>query len=57
MPIHDPRFGPVEQAHLFVAVLGASSYTYREKAVAVDLHHLLAILDLRASIATTGPKI
>jgi transposase len=27
IPIHDPRGGPVRQAHLFVAVLGASSYT------------------------------
>src|SRR5499425_2626055 len=26
----DPRGGPVQQAHLFVAVLGASSYTYAE---------------------------
>jgi len=30
IPIHDPRGGPVQQAHLFVAVLGASSYTYAE---------------------------
>jgi len=30
IPIHDPRGGPVRQAHLFVAVLGASSYTYVE---------------------------
>ena len=30
IPIHDPRGGPVRQAHLFVAVLGASSYTYAE---------------------------
>src|SRR5579862_1474400 len=28
--IYDPRGGPVQQAHLFVAVLGASSYTYAE---------------------------
>jgi hypothetical protein len=26
IPIHDPRGGPVQQAHLFVAVLRASSY-------------------------------
>jgi transposase len=25
IPIHDPRGGPAQQAHLFVAVLGASS--------------------------------
>src|SRR4051794_2321223 len=30
IPIHDPRGGPAQQAHLFVAVLGASSYTYAE---------------------------
>jgi len=30
IPIYDPRGGPIQQAHLFVAVLGASSYTYAE---------------------------
>ena len=35
IPIHDPRGGPVQQAHLFVAVLRASSYTYAE-ATAVE---------------------
>lgn len=30
IPIHDPRGGPDQQGHLFVAVLGASSYTYVE---------------------------
>ncbi len=30
IPIYDPRGGPVQRAHLFVAVLGASSYTYAE---------------------------
>jgi transposase len=30
IPIYDTRGGPVQQAHLFVAVLGASSYTYAE---------------------------
>src|SRR5690349_2964942 len=30
IPIHDPRGGPMLQTHLFVAVLGASSYTYAE---------------------------
>ncbi len=30
IPIYDPHGGPVHQAHLFVAVLGASSYTYAE---------------------------
>lgn len=30
IPVYDPRGGPVQAAHLFVAVLGASSYTYAE---------------------------
>jgi transposase len=30
IPIYNPSGGPVQQAHLFVAVLGASSYTYAE---------------------------
>ena len=30
IPIYDRNGGPVQQAHLFVAVLGASSYTYAE---------------------------
>ena len=30
IPIYDPRGGPEQQAHLFVAVLGASSYIYAE---------------------------
>jgi transposase len=30
IPIHDPRGGPVQRAHLFAAVLGARSYTYAE---------------------------
>jgi len=30
IPIYDSRGGPVQQAHLFVGVLGASSYTYAE---------------------------
>src|ERR1700685_3538476 len=30
IPIYDPSGGPVQQAHLFVTVLGASSYTYAE---------------------------
>jgi transposase len=30
IPIHSPTGGATEQAHLFVAVLGASSYTYAE---------------------------
>lgn len=30
IPIHDPQGGPMQAGHLFVAVLGASSYTYAE---------------------------
>jgi hypothetical protein len=30
IPIYDPSRGPVQRAHLFVTVLGASSYTYAE---------------------------
>jgi transposase len=30
IPIHDPQGGPPQAGHLFVAVLGASSYTYAE---------------------------
>ena len=33
IPIYDPRGGAVRQAHLFVAVLGASSYTYAEATI------------------------
>ena len=30
IPIHDPQGGPERQASIFVAVLGASNYTYAE---------------------------
>ena len=30
IPIHDPQGGPERQAAIFVAVLGASNYTYAE---------------------------
>jgi len=30
IPVHDPQGGPVREASLFVAVLGASNYTYAE---------------------------
>ncbi len=30
--IHDPKGGPIRQASIFVAVLGASNYTYAEAA-------------------------
>ncbi len=30
LPIHDPKGGPIRQASIFVAVLGASKYTYAE---------------------------
>lgn len=37
IPIVDPRTGVVQQAHVFVAVLGASNYTYAEAHLAQDL--------------------
>lgn len=37
MPIVDPRTGSVREAQLFVAVLGASNYTYAEAQWAQDL--------------------
>jgi len=30
IPVHDPQGGPVREASVFVAVLGASNYTYAE---------------------------
>jgi len=39
IPIHDPRGGPLRQAHLFVAVLGASSYTHAEAMPDVEAHY------------------
>jgi transposase len=42
IPITDPRTGDVWQAQLFVAVLGASSYTYAEATVSQELPHWVA---------------
>jgi len=39
IPITDPKTGVVSQAQLFVAVLGASSYTYAEAMVSQELPH------------------
>ena len=36
VPIIDPMTGEVHEAHLFIAVLGASSYTYAEGALERD---------------------
>src|SRR5438552_16504316 len=38
IPIHDPQGGEVRQAALFVAVLGASNYTYAEVTESQELH-------------------
>jgi transposase len=37
IPIHDPRTGEAQQAAVFVAVLGASSYTFAEATPGQDL--------------------
>ena len=39
LPIHDPESGAVSEAALFVAVLGASSYTYAEATRSQELQH------------------
>jgi len=42
LPITDPETGAVWQAQLFVAVLGASSYTYAEALPSQELPHWIA---------------
>jgi transposase len=37
VPIIDPCTGEIRKAHIFIAVLGASSYTYAEASLAEDL--------------------
>ncbi len=39
IPVHDPRGGPVREASIFVAVLGASNYTYAEATASQELEH------------------
>jgi len=39
IPIHDPQGGPVRQASIFVAVLGASNYTYAEATASQELEN------------------
>ena len=39
VPIHDPRTGAVQPAAVFVAVLGASSYTFAEVTSGQDLRN------------------
>jgi len=39
IPIHDPQGGPERQAAIFVAVLGASNYTYAEATESQELEH------------------
>jgi transposase len=41
VPIVDPKTGSVSQAQLFVAVLGASNYTYAEACPSQELEHWL----------------
>ena len=38
-PIHDPQGGPERQAAIFVAVLGASNYTYAEATASQELEN------------------
>ena len=42
IPITDPATGEIRQAQLFVAVLGASSYTYAEALPSQELPHWIA---------------
>jgi transposase len=42
VPIVDPRTGEITQAEIFVAVLGASSYTYAEACPSQELPHWIA---------------
>lgn len=42
IPIHDPQGGPPQAGHLFVAVLGASSYTYAEATADEQLTNWIA---------------
>jgi transposase len=39
MPVHNPETGEILQASLFVAVLGASSYTFAEATPSQELEH------------------
>ncbi len=39
IPIHDPQGGPVRPASIFVAVLGASNYTYAEATESQELEN------------------
>jgi transposase len=39
IPIHDPQGGPGRQASIFVAVLGASNYTYAEATESQELEN------------------
>ncbi len=42
LPIHDPNTGDIQQAVLFIAVLGASLYTYVEASESQSLPHWIA---------------
>jgi len=38
LPVINPATGEITEAHMFVAVLGASNYTYTEPVLSMDLH-------------------
>ncbi|HCN21765.1 MAG TPA: hypothetical protein DIT15_05890 [Arthrobacter bacterium] len=42
LPIHDPKTGEIKQAQLFVAVLGASNFTYAEACPSQEMPHWTA---------------
>jgi len=43
VPIVDPASGEIEHAYVYVAVLGASNYTYAEATMAQDLESWVAL--------------
>lgn len=44
MPVIDPKTGEVREAYVFVAVLGASSYTYAEATWTRNFHSTFLLL-------------
>ena len=51
IPIHDPQSGDVRPAAVFVAVLGASSYTFAEASTGQDLRSWIGSRTTRAMTA------
>jgi len=43
IPLHDPKGGPVREASIFVAVLGASNYTYAEATESQELENWIGV--------------